>query len=152
LHYHPTYARRAQSAAAVPGVCAPTEHTDMMRLLRRCPRQWMAFLGWLDAALLVLSVGVAVRLRYLADASAFAEFSRHLFLRAVLFAAATTVCMFALGLYQARTRDTLLGMLLRQFVAFALATLLLVICYYALPQAYIGRGVLALALCIGLIG
>ena len=143
LHFHPTFAR----AEAL-----PAERDDMVRMLRQSPRQWMVFLGWLDAALLVLSVGLAMRLRYLADAHAYAMFSEQLLWRAVLFAGAAILCMFALGLYQPQTRETRLGVFLRQVVGFGLATLLLVICYYVVPQAYIGRGVLGMALGFGLLG
>ena len=121
------------------------------RLLRRSPRQWMAVLGWGDAILLTLSVGIAMRLRYVTDAHAYAMFSENLFWRAGLFSAAVIVCLFALGLYQPQTRETRLGVLLRQVVGFGLATLLLIVCYYILPQAYIGRGVLALALGVGFV-
>ena len=143
LHYHPTFSRAAPLAA---------QRDDMVRMLRQSPRHWMVFLGWLDATLLVLSIGVAMRVRYLSDPHAYAIFSEQLLWRAVLFASAVVVSMFALGLYQPQTRETRLGVFLRQVVGFALATLLLVICYYVVPQAYIGRGVLGMALGFGLLG
>jgi len=145
LHYHPF----------VHGLSTPpaeAERNTMLRLLRQSPRQWMVLLGWVDAALLVLAVGLAMRVRYFTDPHAYALYAEHLMWRAVLFAAAVITCLFALGLYQPQTRETRLGVFLRQVVGFALATLLMVVCYYVFPQAYIGRGVLGLALGFGLLG
>jgi len=76
----------------------------------------LAATGSLDATLLVLSIGLAMRIRYLTDPHAYAIYSEQLLWRAVLFASAVVVCMFALGLYQPQTRETRLGVFLRQVV------------------------------------
>ena len=89
-------------------------------------------------------------MRYAGDAAAYAEYSRHLFERGALFAAAIVLCMFALGLYQPQTREKPLGIFLRQALAVGAGSVLLIILYYAIPQAYIGRGVLGLAILFGL--
>lgn len=137
---------------------APAESGDfvrsqsMFRLLRHKGRHWVLLIGWVDAALLVGAVGIAMQVRYAADASSYAASAGHLFWRAALFAAALVLSMFALGLYQLQSRETPIGMLVREAVGFVLGTLLLVVVYYALPQAYIGRGVLGLALAFGFAG
>jgi sugar transferase (PEP-CTERM system associated) len=144
LHYHPAYAAKPQ------GDCADFVRSQaLFRLLRQQGRHWSLLIGWVDAALLVAAVGIALQLRFLADAESYAASAEHLFWRAGLFAAAMVLCMFALGLYQLQSRETPIGILVREAVAFALGTLLLIVIYYALPQAYIGRGVLGLALAFG---
>jgi len=112
----------------------------------------MAFIALVDALLLLLAVGLAMDVRYAADSAAYAEYSAHLFWRAALFAFVIVMCQFALGLYQAQSRETRIGVLVRQAVGFAIGTMLLTILYYAVPQAYIGRGVLGLAIVFAFIG
>lgn len=123
----------------------------MVRILRQQARRWMLFIGVIDSALLVAAVSWAMRIRYSGDAASYAAVSAHLAGRAALFAGAIVLCMFALGLYQPQTRETPRGRFVRQVVAFAIGTLGLVVLYYIVPQAYIGRGVLALAFAFGLI-
>src|SRR5437868_3368192 len=124
----------------------------MFRLLRQQARRWMVFIALIDALLLLLAVGLAMDVRYAADSAAYAEYSAHLFWRAALFAFVIVMSQFALGLYQAQSRETRLGVLVRQAVGFAIGTVLLTILYYAVPQAYIGRGVLGLALVFAFVG
>src|SRR5262249_32258822 len=121
----------------------------MFRLLRHQPRHWMVFIGLVDATLLIFAVALAMRVRYAAAPAAYAEFSEHLLWRSGLFAAAILLCQVALGLYQPQTRESRFGIFVRQAVGCALGTLLLIILYYPLPQAYIGRGVLSLAILFG---
>ena len=124
----------------------------MIRFLRQQATRWLLVMGCVEFLLLVLAVALAVRVRYLNDAGAYAEFSHHLLERGALFASSITLGMFALGLYQAQMRESITGMFLRQIVGFVLGAFFLVILYYALPQAYIGRGVFGLAIVAGLIG
>jgi sugar transferase (PEP-CTERM system associated) len=57
--------------------------------------------------------------------------------------------MASLGLYQVHLRAGWLGRLSRQGVAFVLGGMALTVLYYAIPLAYLGRGVLAIALLLG---
>jgi sugar transferase (PEP-CTERM system associated) len=122
----------------------------MVRLLRQQARRWMAFIAAIDATLLMAAVSCAARVRYNGDADSYAIVADHLGWRAGLFTGTILLCLFALGLYQAQTRETPRGVFVRQVVAFAIGAIALAILYYALPQAYIGRGVLALAMLFGL--
>ena len=143
---------RRQRAQSQPGSGFPriAEGAPVLRALRQRPRRWMIFTGLVDAALLVGALFLAMHVRYSNDAAAYEEYSRHLLERGALFAAAIVLCMFALGLYQPQTREKPLGIFLRQALAVAAGTMLLIILYYAVPQAYVGRGVLALAILFGL--
>ena len=147
----------AQNAADFAGSQAPAHEDDgwtpvrsALRLLRRKPRQWMCFIGLVDFALLMTAITLAMRIRYASNAQAYLEYSDQLLWRGTLFAAAIVLCMFAFGLYQPQTRETPLGVFLRQLAGCVTGTMLLVIVYYVLPQAYIGRGVFGIALAIGL--
>lgn len=108
-------------------------------------------LGLCELLLLAASLVAATYIRYASNAEELAEFTVHLPERAMVFAAAIVFGMVALGQYQTHMRMTRFGLLARQAVAFVLGGVMLVIGYYVLPQAYVGRGVLAIALTLGFI-
>jgi sugar transferase (PEP-CTERM system associated) len=71
--------------------------------------------------------------------------------RSLVFAVMLLLGLAALGQYQTHMRATWFGLLARQGVGFVLGGLGLVVAYYVVPQAYVGRGVLGIALVIGFI-
>lgn len=123
----------------------------MFRLLQRQSVRWLLILGLSELVLLSVSMELAMRLRYLHAPAALAQFSTLLFLRALVFAAIVMLGMAALGQYQPHMRTSWFGLLARQAVAFVLGGFGLVVAYYVLPQAYVGRGVLGIALIIGFV-
>lgn len=115
--------------------------------LRQRILRMLLLLGLCEWLLLAASLNVAVHLRYFNQPDDLAEFSdQHLPLRSLVFATVLVLSMAALGLYRASLRIGSLGLLARQAVAFAIGGVGLAIGYYAVPQAYIGRGVLGIAL------
>ncbi|WP_238481095.1 TIGR03013 family XrtA/PEP-CTERM system glycosyltransferase [Dyella telluris] len=121
----------------------------MLRFLRRQSMRWLMLLGFCELVLLALSLTLATYIRYAYNPDQLAEFSAHLPERSLIFATIIMIGMIALGQYQAHIRMTRFGLVARQFVAFVLGGVLLVIGYYVIPQAYVGRGVLAIALALG---
>jgi sugar transferase (PEP-CTERM system associated) len=121
----------------------------MFRFLRRQSVRWLMLLGLCELMLLAVSLCLATYLRYFRNAEELAEFTVHLPERAIVFATVIVVGMVAMGQYQAHMRMSRFGLLAHQAVAFVLGGVLLVIGYYVVPQAYVGRGVLAIALAIG---
>ncbi|QNK03616.1 TIGR03013 family PEP-CTERM/XrtA system glycosyltransferase [Dyella telluris] len=111
--------------------------------------RWLMLLGFCELVLLALSLTLATYIRYAYNPDQLAEFSAHLPERSLIFATIIMIGMIALGQYQAHIRMTRFGLVARQFVAFVLGGVLLVIGYYVIPQAYVGRGVLAIALALG---
>lgn len=107
---------------------------------------WVAELG-----LLMLSVIAAARLRFLHDPAGFAEFFGSAAPRAFIFAAFITVSMVAFGLYQVHVRHSRMEFLLRLLLSFVFGGIALLVLYYLFPPTYIGRGVLAMALVIGIV-
>ncbi len=102
-----------------------------------------------DLGLLMGSMYAAVALRYWGDAEARAAFAGALYWRASLVACVLILGMAALGLYQVHLRAGWLGQLSRQGVAFVLGGVALAVLFYAVPAAYLGRGVLGIALVLG---
>ena len=123
----------------------------MLRFLRRQAVRWLLLLGFCESLLLAASLSLAMYLRYFNAPDELAEFSRHLLERSLLFALVIMLGMAALGQYQAHMRSSWFGLLARQVVAFALGGVGLIVAYYVVPQAYVGRGVMGIALLLGLI-
>ena len=99
--------------------------------------------------MLILSVVAAARLRFHADPSSFEHFIAGIAVWGLLVAVCITGAMVAFGLYQAYVRHSRLE-LLRIARSFALGGIALLVLYYIAPAAYIGRGVLAVSLPIGM--
>lgn len=110
---------------------------------------WQLLLVSVEFALLVASVHVAVVLRYWGDIAAQSAFANELNWRGLLVAVVVLAATAALGLHQVHLRANWLGRLSRQGVAFILGGIILTVLYYLLPPAYLGRGILAIALAVG---
>lgn len=123
----------------------------MLHFLRKQAIRWLLFLGMAELLLLAASLNVATYLRYFRDPEGLAQFTVHMFERSLVFAVVIMLGLAALGQYQTHMRTTWFGLLTRQAVGFVLGALGLIVAYYIVPQAYIGRGVLTIALALGFI-
>ncbi|MGF6709335.1 sugar transferase (PEP-CTERM system associated) [Luteibacter sp. W1I16] len=121
----------------------------MIRLFRQPIVRWLTLLGTCELLLLAASLNVAVWIRFAPSPEDLAASTHSLTARAVMFAAVIFLCMAALGEYRATLRMSWRGQLARHAIAFVLGGLALVVGYYVIPQAYVGRGVLGMALVIG---
>lgn len=121
----------------------------MYRWFRQRAVQWQVLLALVEWMLLVGCVYAAVLLRYWGRTDAQASFLDSLGWRPPLVGAVLIVAMVALGLYHVRLPTGWLGRLDRQSVAFVFGWVALTVLYYAFPQAYLGRGVLGIALILG---
>jgi len=118
----------------------------MFRFLHRKANRWLLLLAAVDMVLLGFSLNAAMFLRYFNHPDDFAKFSRHMPERSLAFAVIMLLAMVALGHYQSHMRTSWFGVLARQSVGFVLGGMGVFIMYYMLPQAYVGRGVLIIAL------
>ena len=108
---------------------------------------------WLgEVVVLFAAVIAAVWIRFHTDPEYQVQFLEQTPWRALIVALALTGAMTAFGLYQTHVRHTRMDFVLRVALSFAFGGIALVVLYYLLPQAYLGRGVLALSLAIGLVG
>lgn len=121
----------------------------MYRLFQQRALRWQILLVVVEFGLLVGCVYAAVMLRYWGQADIQAKFGRAVHWHALLMATVLILAMAALGLYQIHLRANWLGRLSRQGVAFILGWTALTVLYYAIPSAYLGRGVLGIALILG---
>lgn len=121
----------------------------MIRLFRQPIVRWLTLLGTCELLLLAASLNAAVWIRFAPSPEDLAASTHSLTARAVMFAVVIFLCMAALGEYRATLRMSWRGQLARHAIAFIIGGLALVVGYYIIPQAYVGRGVLAMALVIG---
>ncbi len=105
----------------------------------------------LELAVLLLAVTVAVWLRFIDDPVSRGVFVESAPVRTLLVALAVTGVMAAFGLYQPHARHNRIDLVLRIALAFGFGGVVLLVLYYVVPQTYIGRGVLAIALGLGFV-
>lgn len=107
---------------------------------------------WLaELALICVAVTVAAWLRFYSDPETHLAFAQDAPVRTFLVAICSTGAMAAFGLYQVHTRYNRTDLVLRLLMSFAFGGIALLVMYYAVPQTYIGRGVLAIALLLAVI-
>jgi sugar transferase (PEP-CTERM system associated) len=116
-------------------------------------RKWQLLLVlWvLELLLVFLAVRVAAWIRFLHDPDTHAVFVQDEPLRGLIVAVFVTTAMAAFGLYQAYVRYQRHDLVLRLVLSFAFGGIGLLVLYYLVPQVYIGRGVLAMALMLALL-
>lgn len=112
----------------------------------------LLLLWLLELMLVMAAVAGAAWLRFMNDAEGHELFSENLALRAFLVAMFMTTAMAALGLYEVHVRLNRFEFALRLLVSFAIGGIGLMVLYYLLPMAYIGRGVILIAMVLGIVG
>ena len=114
--------------------------------------RWLALLALLEFVGLFAAFCGAAQLRFLADQQAIADYFGDVGPRALLFGAVMVLSMAAMGLYHTHSRERLVGQLGRTLAAFAGGGLVLMASFYVVQQqGYVGRGVLAIAMAIGMV-
>jgi sugar transferase (PEP-CTERM system associated) len=122
-----------------------------IRLFRHYLRVPLLILGIVEATISFCSMYAAAYIRFDSFQQANYYNSINLFFPAIIFSLVFTVCMVAVGLYQAKSREGLIGVIQRMVVASFLTAITLSAIFYMIPQLFIGRGLLVIALCISVI-
>jgi len=110
----------------------------------------IALLWVVELAVIMLAVTVAAWLRFYGDQENHLAFIQNAPVRSFLVAIFITLSMAAFGLYQAHVRHNRMDFLLRLLLSFTFGGVGLLVLFYVLPVTYIGRGVLAISLGLGL--
>jgi len=108
-------------------------------------------LAIIESLLCIAAVFAAVHLRFGGDLTAESLAKNNVFspvLSALVFGIVMPITMMAMGLYQARFRGGVSGVLLRSISGFFAGAVILAMVYYIFPNLYIGRGVFGIALVI----
>ena len=104
-------------------------------------------LGAVEFILMVVAVYAAAYsyVTFFSDAGEVRELFGTIFPRAIIFSSVMLISMIALGLYQTRLREGILGYFLRLSASFFFGTLVLALIFYTFPQLFLGRGALLLS-------
>ncbi|KJV24938.1 TIGR03013 family XrtA/PEP-CTERM system glycosyltransferase [Luteibacter yeojuensis] len=121
----------------------------MLRLFRQPIVRWITLLAIVELLLLALSLNLATFIRFAPSPEDLQASSDTVIARATMFAVVIFLGMAALGEYRGNLRMSWRGQLARHAIAFTFGGLALIVGYYVVPQAYVGRGVLSMALAIG---
>jgi sugar transferase (PEP-CTERM system associated) len=113
----------------------------------------IAVLAAIEAALFFAAFMVACIIRFDVDLSTLADnLDSPLWPRALVFSGVIVVSLLSFGLYSARQRARAGGMALRVLVAVGAAVAVLSVFLYLVPHLWIGRGALAIATILSLVG
>ncbi len=124
----------------------------MIRLFRVYVPESLVWLGFVEIAILVVSIYLGVEMRFLQVGEASKVDLYPLWPKALLFAFAMLTSMTAMGLYWHGLREgSMSAVFLRLVLGFLMGIVALSVLFYVLPGFFIGRGALGIALAISLV-
>jgi sugar transferase (PEP-CTERM system associated) len=112
----------------------------------------IAILAAIDAAVFFGAMVLAALVRFIGDLSAIDGDPVSIVPRAGTYAIVMLVSLLGFGLYSARQRARTFGIFVRVVAAIAVGTAVTAVTFYAVPVLFIGRGVLAFAGGIAVLG
>lgn len=125
---------------------------DSVRIFKHYVRIPFILLGIGEFIIMCLSISAAAFIIFQQNSEQFSTYFDTSLLSALIYALVMTLSMVAIGLYQARLREGILGFLLRLSAALFLGTVALSLVFYLFPSLFLGRGVLLLAEVISFVG
>lgn len=117
-----------------------------MRISGMTIRAHFVLFWLLEFLVCMLSVMIAVSVRFDGDKELIAQQFTSPWLSTIVFGATMTISLVSFGLYKAHFRGGALGVLLRIALGFAAGSIMLAVLYYILPALFLGRGVTAIAI------
>lgn len=130
------------------------EATDLVAI-RIFQHYWqlpLALLAFFEASVFLLAPYGAIYLNFDPQLTATPGFWGPVFPRALLFAVVMFISMTAMGLYNARQRSRLVGLLARVAASMLGGTMVIAVLFYLFPGIQIGRGALLVAALIAFVG
>ncbi len=125
---------------------------DSVRIFKHYVRIPFILLGIGEFLVMCLSISAAGLAINNHESYQFTSYFNASFTSAIIYALIMSLSMVAIGLYQARLREGILGFLLRLSAALFLGTVVLSLVFYIFPSLFLGRGVLLLAEIISFVG
>lgn len=124
----------------------------MIRIFRHYVPVQLLLLAAVEAAILILSIYLAVAVRFAGADTADLLSGGLIFPRAVLFTCVMLVTMTAFGLFTRESQTGDLGYYVRYLASFAVGGIAMTFIFYLLPDLLLGRGVMALAFLFAFVG
>ncbi|MGB0133630.1 TIGR03013 family XrtA/PEP-CTERM system glycosyltransferase [Dokdonella sp.] len=120
----------------------------MFHFLRQQGTRWLLLLALAELFVFIGSLMAAMHVRFWAEPEYLQVFSASFEMRAFVFGLVMVTSLAAIGLYQRTLRDNWLGLLARQTIGFVMGAIAVTFVFYLIPQIFIGRGVIGVALLI----
>lgn len=146
-----SHAQDVGDALAARALAKPSPEAWMFRYIREQGARWLLLLALSDFVLLAASLLLATQLRFWLQPEDLEAHSEFLLPRAAVFAFVMIGALAALGLYLPRLRESWVGLVARQCIGFLVGGGAVALLFYLVPQIYVGRGLLGLALLIGFV-
>lgn len=117
-----------------------------LRIFNHYVRFQFILLSIIEGGVLFLSIFLGIFLRLPWEFHDFRNAFQSYWFEGSIFVSLMLVAMISSGLYQARLREGSFGFLLRLTAAFLLGTVALSVVFYLIPEIFLGRGVLIIAI------
>ncbi len=124
----------------------------MIRIFRHYVPVQLVLLAAVEAAILILSIYLAVAVRFAGADEAALMTVGPIISRAVLFVCVMLVTMTAFGMFTRESQTGDLGYYVRFLASFAVGGIAMTFIFYLLPDLLLGRGVMALAFLFAFVG
>ncbi len=124
----------------------------MIRIFRHYVPVQLLLLAAIEVAILILSIYLAVAVRFAGANAVDLLSSGPILSRALLFACVMLVSMTAFGMFTRESQTGDLGYYVRFLASFAVGGTAMTVIFYVLPDLLLGRGVMALAFLFAFVG
>jgi len=124
----------------------------MIRIFRHYVPVQLVLLAAVEAAILVLSIYLAVTLRFIGGDESDLLTIGPVVWRAVLFAIVMLITMTAFGMFTRKSQTGDMGYYIRFLASFATGSIAMTFIFYLLPDLFLGRGIMALAFMFAFVG
>jgi len=122
-----------------------------LRIFKHYIRIPFIILGMIEVIILVMSVYFGFYIRFSGNFSGYESSFASTFIHALVYTSVMMTTILSMGLYQARMRDGVRGVLHRLVIAYALGGGVLAVIYYLIPAFFVGRGILLLSLSVSFV-
>jgi sugar transferase (PEP-CTERM system associated) len=122
-----------------------------IRVLGQYLQGSLAILALAELAVLSGAMFAAILLRFRTNLPEIENLVGPLWSRMLLYSAVMIACLFAFGLYSARQRAPAFGIAVRMGAAVCAGTAVTAVCFYILPNVWLGRGVMGFAALISFV-
>lgn len=141
-----SFSQRAASTLRFVGTMAT------VRLFKQYIPAPFILLALIEFGIYAVSVVLAVEVRFFGNSNLVPQSVGTVAPKALLFAAVMLISAISMGLYKRSFREGISGILVRIVISFALAMVMISLVFYIIPDLFMGRGLLGIALALSFVG
>ncbi len=141
-----SFSQRAASTLRFVGTMAT------VRLFKQYIPAPFILLALIEFGIYAVSVVLAVEVRFFGNSNLVPQSVGTVAPKALLFAVVMLISAISMGLYKRSFREGISGILVRIVISFALAMVMISLVFYIIPDLFMGRGLLGIALALSFVG